>query len=245
MSIYERRTFKVNHNGTTRFSQEYRPTPIVYQEGNHTIIHSAFEDAPVLAQADVALFDTPAVDDNCTLDEYVNWTAEIFCLLDKHLTRNAGLILIPRDRKGHPFLKSVATAFVAQSHGWEIFRQYIWVRGGDFHRAHYPFCPIFALRREGRPTVRTSPIRYKDILRVPNVSGYRESVVGEIPVDVAEQMISLFALPPDVVLDPFAGSGSTAEACHRLGLRSISIELDQTRAREICQRIQSLPERKE
>lgn len=223
--------------GTTRFIQAYRPSPTVYWVGNHAIVHSAFEDAPVLKKADLAIFDTPALDSDCSVEEYSTWISGIFSHLDSYITDDAGLILFPRDRKGHPFLKSVVTAAAAQNHRWEIFRQYIWIRGGDYHRARYSFCPIFAFRRGKRSTISTSPVRYKDIIRVPNLPTGNESVVGEIPLEVLEPLILLFARETSVVLDPFAGSGSTGKACQRLGFQSISIELDPGRIEKIRGRL--------
>lgn len=46
------------------------------------------------------------------------------------------------------------------------------------------------------------------------------------PVALMIQLVELFADPDDIVLDPFAGSGTTGVACLRLGRRFIGIEKD-------------------
>ncbi len=48
----------------------------------------------------------------------------------------------------------------------------------------------------------------------------------EKPVELARHFIRLHTKPGDVVLDCFAGSGSTLEACVREGRRFVGIELD-------------------
>lgn len=47
------------------------------------------------------------------------------------------------------------------------------------------------------------------------------------PADLAERIIRMFSFVGDTVLDPFAGTGSTAVAASRCGRESISIELEQ------------------
>jgi len=48
----------------------------------------------------------------------------------------------------------------------------------------------------------------------------------EKPVSALAPIIEAFSRPGDIVLDPFAGSGSTAVAAHGLGRRYVGIELD-------------------
>jgi DNA modification methylase len=46
------------------------------------------------------------------------------------------------------------------------------------------------------------------------------------PVDLAERLIRMFSFVGDTVVDPFAGTGSTAVAASRVGRNSVSTELE-------------------
>ena len=46
------------------------------------------------------------------------------------------------------------------------------------------------------------------------------------PIDLMLRLVELFTDPDDIVLDPFAGSGTTGVACLRLGRRFVGIEKD-------------------
>ena len=46
------------------------------------------------------------------------------------------------------------------------------------------------------------------------------------PVDLAERLIRMFSFVGDTVLDPFAGTGSTAIAASRWGRNSVNVELE-------------------
>jgi len=48
---------------------------------------------------------------------------------------------------------------------------------------------------------------------------------AQFPQDVIARIVKGFSRPSDIVLDPFAGSGSTSEACIVHGRRSIAIEI--------------------
>jgi DNA modification methylase len=53
------------------------------------------------------------------------------------------------------------------------------------------------------------------------------------------ELIELFTDPGDVVLDPFAGSGTTGVACLRLGRRFIGFEKDAKYARLAQQQLEA------
>ena len=57
------------------------------------------------------------------------------------------------------------------------------------------------------------------------------------PVELFKRLIEASTNISDVVLDPFAGSGTTAVACERLNRKWICIEKDQTYYREACCRV--------
>ena len=55
----------------------------------------------------------------------------------------------------------------------------------------------------------------------------RDGHPAPFPVEIAERLIRMFSFAGDTVLDPFAGSGSTAVAAIRAGRNSISVEIDE------------------
>ena len=57
------------------------------------------------------------------------------------------------------------------------------------------------------------------------------------PIQLANDHIVSWSNKGDTVLDPFAGSGTTAIACERLNRKWICIEKDQTYYREACFRV--------
>ena len=59
------------------------------------------------------------------------------------------------------------------------------------------------------------------------------------PLPLMRELIDLFSDPGDLVLDPFAGSGTTVLAARQLGRRAIGIELDQGYCDLIVQRLSS------
>ena len=59
------------------------------------------------------------------------------------------------------------------------------------------------------------------------------------PVGILKPLIEAYTSPGDVVLDPFAGSGSTLVAAKETGRRFIGIELDEAHFRTSSTRLQS------
>jgi site-specific DNA-methyltransferase (adenine-specific) len=55
----------------------------------------------------------------------------------------------------------------------------------------------------------------------------RDGHPAPFPVELAERLIRMFSFAGDTVLDPFAGSGSTAVAAIRAGRSSISVEIEE------------------
>jgi DNA modification methylase len=58
----------------------------------------------------------------------------------------------------------------------------------------------------------------------------------EKPVELARRAIEYSSLPGEVVLDPFAGSGSTLIACEQTGRRAYLVELDPLYADVVLER---------
>jgi DNA modification methylase len=59
------------------------------------------------------------------------------------------------------------------------------------------------------------------------------------PLELAERLIKMFSFAGDVILDPFAGSGSTAVAAIRTGRNSISVEIEEEYSNAATRRVAS------
>jgi hypothetical protein len=55
----------------------------------------------------------------------------------------------------------------------------------------------------------------------------RDGHPAPFPAELAERLIRMFSFAGDTILDPFAGSGSTAVAAIRAGRSSISVEIEE------------------
>ena len=71
----------------------------------------------------------------------------------------------------------------------------------------------------------------------------RCGVPSQKPVALCEQMITLMSRPGDVVLDPFAGSGSIPLAARNLGRRYLGIECDLKTFKILKSRMNGTPRR--
>lgn len=88
----------------------------------------------------------------------------------------------------------------------------------------------------GRAAVWTHPTAALEARR--NESGRPEHLTPK-PLSLMLELVSLFTDPGEVVLDPFAGSGTTGVACLRLGRRFIGIEKDPTYAATATDRLKA------
>jgi adenine-specific DNA-methyltransferase len=129
-----------------------------------------------------------------------------------------------------------AEAFLAawRQCGFDIVGQLIWVKkypsSEKFVRYYHEQAYLLAKGRPRKP-------RY----RLPSVLEWRytgnELHPTQKPVMTILPLVMAFSEQGDLVLDPFAGSGSTAVAAQQLGRRYIGIELDPTYARHAEERL--------
>ena len=106
---------------------------------------------------------------------------------------------------------------------YEKLREAFNGQGGDYLRREYE-----DLRREyedlRRPFSVTPDVPYTDVWTFPTVGHYKGKHPCEKPLAMMEHIIRTSTCPGAVVLDCFAGSGSTGLACHNLGRSFIGIE---------------------
>lgn len=112
-------------------------------------------------------------------------------------------------------------------HGWKVHRTPLVWHNPDGFRAPWPQqgpqrkyeLIIYAVRGDRKVTaVKEDVLKYG-----------RDAAVGhpaQKPVPLLIDLLRRVAMPGDRVLDPFAGSGSTIEACHELKLSCTALEQD-------------------
>jgi len=78
-----------------------------------------------------------------------------------------------------------------------------------------------------RPFIMDGSKEFTDIWNFPSVRPYKGKHPAEKPLDMLQHAIEATTYPGDIVLDCFAGSGSTSMAAASLDRMSISIEIEQ------------------
>lgn len=81
--------------------------------------------------------------------------------------------------------------------------------------------------------------RDRDSVYVPKVKSHHQEHLLQKPEKLFEYLIRKSSSPGDVVLDPFAGSGTVGLCCARLKRNSIQFEIDKQYKSSILQRLHS------
>jgi site-specific DNA-methyltransferase (adenine-specific) len=135
----------------------------------------------------------------------------------------------------------VDRAFAASGTGWVMSQCLVWDRdaiglGSPFRASHelIAFCRSEGFKWEGRKDIR-------NVLRYRWPYGEHEHHPAEKPVSLLRYLVETVSAPGAVVLDPFAGSGSTLVAAKQAGRRAIGIEIEErhcgTAARRLAQNV--------
>jgi site-specific DNA-methyltransferase (adenine-specific) len=96
---------------------------------------------------------------------------------------------------------------------------------------------------EEKEGIRTNAPRENEFVKTPKLKNNHPTVK---PLKLMEYLIKLIMPPKDgLILDPFAGSGSTILAAKRLGYNAIGIELDEEYCKIARARISSIVKEKE
>ena len=90
--------------------------------------------------------------------------------------------------------------------------------------------------RERPGWVETGTRLMRSVIRTPSMRG-RARHPSEKPVELLAPLLEYACPPSGLVLDPFAGSGSTAEAARMLGRRAVLVEADERYCEAIARRL--------
>jgi adenine-specific DNA-methyltransferase len=83
-------------------------------------------------------------------------------------------------------------------------------------------------------------VEFTDVWTFPSVRPYSGKHPAEKPASMLEHAIQATTFPGDIVLDCFAGSGSTALAAVKLGRRAVAMEIEPQWASQIAARLQTV-----
>ena len=120
-------------------------------------------------------------------------------------------------------IKDLQTA--SEKVGFEFQNLLVWNKKNATPNKYYMQCLEFILLLSKRPARNINDMGNTNLLTVPNIIGNKRHPT-EKPVSLMEYMIRQSSNEGDVVLDPFAGSGSTLVAAKRAKRKFIGWEID-------------------
>ena len=95
-----------------------------------------------------------------------------------------------------------------------------------------------------RPFIIDKSKEFTDIWTFPTIRPYEGKHPAEKPIALLEHAIGATTFEGDIVLDCFAGSGTTALAALKLGRYAISIEIDPSWTTVIDNRLKTIEKRR-
>lgn len=126
----------------------------------------------------------------------------------------------------------------AENVGFVFQNLLVWNKGNFTPNQYYMQGLEFILMLSKRPARKINNMGEKNLLSVPNIIGSK-SHPTEKPVELLEIMIRNSTNEGDLVLDPFAGSGSCGVASKNLGRNFIGFEIDENYFEIAKQRIEN------
>ena len=106
----------------------------------------------------------------------------------------------------------------------------VWDKGnhtaGDLEAQYGKRYEFIIYANKGRAKFNSDMPRYEDIWKFARVTGKEQIHQNQKPTDLLSRIINQHTRRGDLVLDPFAGSGSTAVAAYRVQRDYIGFEID-------------------
>jgi DNA modification methylase len=134
---------------------------------------------------------------------------------------------------GYPKLNHFVSAWLEA--GFRLEGHLVWTKPYVSKRGMVDICHESAyLLAKGRPHLPQNPLR-----SVQHWGGYTGNKLHptQKPVESLRPLIHAYSKPGDIILDPFAGSGTTAAAARQLRRSFIGIELERTYWQNACERL--------
>jgi len=159
--------------------------------------------------------------DNLPHDEYVAWQQGLISTLWETLTDDGAILYNHKPRVGGPVVRLPLDLIPDHV----LLRQIVvWDRGSGFNRTGCYYVPAHEwIMVLAKPGWRTTSRSIDDVWRIPFETGGEHP--APFPLALATRAIG--STSASVVLDPFAGSGTTLRAAKDLGRKAIGVELDE------------------
>ena len=129
----------------------------------------------------------------------------------------------------------------AEKVGFVFQNLLVWDKKNATPNKYYMQCLEFILMLSKRPARNINDMGCKNLLPTPNIIGNKPHPT-EKPVALMEQLIRQRTDEGDIVLDPFAGGGSTLIAAKRLKRHYIGFEIDKQYYDIACNRLYKEPQ---
>ena len=187
--------------------------------------------------------------DSDRVEDLPKLLALAFANADKHLLDGSASYICSGYYNVDTFIQ------VIRALGWRHSTELVWIKQrmtlgwGNYHPQHEGQLYVFkgSNHRWYGPANRTTVFGLGETsdgtfgYTIPNPSASRRHPTMKPPKLIFEQLRNS-ALPGEVVVDPFAGSGSTMIAADQLGLRAFMIEYSEKYAAEIVDRWEHIDE---
>lgn len=186
-----------------------------------------------------------------SIDLYVQHLVEVFREVKRVLKKGGTAWLNMGDAIKNKRLQGVPwrLALALQDDGWYLRSDVVWHRPNGSpeavkdrpHRAHEY---LFLLSKSPKyhfdlDAVREPTHHRRSVWRIP-IRRDSAAHCSVFPGELAKLCVLASTRPGDVVLDPFAGSGTTCATAAQLGREFIGVELDESHVRLIQERLASL-----
>ena len=211
----------------------------VYQLGRHRLVCGDSTDPNIIsrlmdgARADLLLTDPPynvnysstagaIANDNKTDPRFLHFLSAAFSAADRAMRPGAAFYIWHASSESFNFLAA------ARSVGWRVRQTLIWVKPTfvlsrqDYHWRHEPCLYGW---KEGAAHTWAADRRQSTVLDFAKPVSSPDHPTMK-PLQIFAYLIGNSTRPGEAVLDPFAGSGTTALAAERLGRRAFLAELD-------------------
>ena len=127
--------------------------------------------------------------------------------------------------------------------GFKFMNLLVWVKNNKTPNKYYmQQCEFILFLRKGFAK-NINDMGKSNVFEVPNIIGTKFHPT-EKPVDLMKEFILQSTEPNDIVLEPFAGSGSTCVAAAECGRRFVAAELEKRFCQITAERVQGTAKRK-